>query len=100
LKGYRFYCLDRQAKFIETRHAIFLADDMIKGSKVLREVDLKEKRMYVPFPMVEEPYFSIPIVVPAIVIPTVGETPAANVTSPSATTEREMCPWAISIMFW
>jgi hypothetical protein len=47
-------------------------------------VDLKENRMYVPFPMVEEPYFSIPIVVPATVIPTVGETPAVNVTSLSA----------------
>jgi hypothetical protein len=29
-----------QTKFIETRHAIFLEDDMIKESKVLREVDL------------------------------------------------------------
>jgi hypothetical protein len=46
---------------------------MIKGSKVLREVDLQEKRMYVPFSMVEEPYFSIPIVVPPTVIPTMGE---------------------------
>jgi hypothetical protein len=29
-KGYRFYCPDRQTMFIETRHAIFLEDDMIK----------------------------------------------------------------------
>jgi hypothetical protein len=42
-KGYRFYCPGRQTKFIETRHAIFLEDDMIKGSKVLREVDLQER---------------------------------------------------------
>jgi hypothetical protein len=40
LKCYRFYCLGRQTKFIETRHHMFLEDDMIKGSKVLREVDL------------------------------------------------------------
>jgi hypothetical protein len=66
---------------------------MIKGSKVLREVDLQEKRIHVPFPMVEEPYFSIPIVVPPIVIPTVGETPTANVASPSATiTEQVASP--------
>ena len=31
-KGYRFYCPDRQTKFIETRHAIFLKDDMIRGA--------------------------------------------------------------------
>lgn len=89
-KGYRFYCPDRQTKFIETRHAIFLEDDMIKGSKVLREVDLQEKRTYVPFPMVEEPYFSIPTVVPPTVTPTVGETPAANVASSSATTTEHV----------
>jgi hypothetical protein len=34
---------------------------MIKGSKVLREVDLQEKRTYVLIPMVEEPYYSIPM---------------------------------------
>ena len=31
-KGYRFYCPDRQTKFIETRHAVFLEDDMIRGA--------------------------------------------------------------------
>jgi hypothetical protein len=39
-KGYIFYCPGRQTKFIKTRHAILLEDDMTKGSKVLREVDL------------------------------------------------------------
>ena len=33
-KGYHFYCLDRQTKFIETRHVVFLEDDMIRGSMV------------------------------------------------------------------
>jgi hypothetical protein len=74
----------------ETRHAIFLQDDMIKGSKVLREVDLQEKRTYVPIPMVEEPYFSIPAVVPPTVVTTRGETPAANIVSPSATTTEQV----------
>ena len=62
---------------------------MIKESKVLREVDLQEKMIYVPFPMVEEPYFSLPTVVPPAVTPTVGETPATNVASSSATTTEQ-----------
>ena len=28
-KGYRFYCPNRQTKFVETRYAVFLEDDMI-----------------------------------------------------------------------
>jgi hypothetical protein len=89
-KDYRFYCLGRQIKFIETRHVIFLEDDMIKGSKVFREVDLQEKRTYVPIPMVEEPYFSIPVVVPPTVVTTRGKTPAANIVSTSATTTEQV----------
>ena len=27
-KDYRFYCPDRQTKFVETRHAVFLEDDL------------------------------------------------------------------------
>jgi hypothetical protein len=30
-KGFRFYYLDRYTKFIETRHAVFLEDEMIRG---------------------------------------------------------------------
>jgi hypothetical protein len=63
---------------------------MIKGSKVLREVDLQEKRMYVLFLMVEEPYFLIPVVVPPTVVTTRGETPAANIVSLSATTTKQV----------
>ena len=33
-KGYRFYCPDRQTKFVETRLAVFLEDDMIRRSMV------------------------------------------------------------------
>ena len=47
-KGFRFYCPDRHTKFAETRHAIFLEDDMIRGSMVRREIDLEEKRVYGP----------------------------------------------------
>jgi hypothetical protein len=63
---------------------------MIKESKVLREVDFQEKRTYVPILMVEEPYFSIPAVVPPTVVTTWGETPAANIASPSATTTEQV----------
>jgi hypothetical protein len=62
---------------------------MIKGIKVLREVDLQENRTYGLFPIVEEPYFSIPTMVPPTVIPTMSETPAANVASASATTKKQ-----------
>ena len=54
-KGYRFYCPDRQTKFVETRHTIFLEEDMIRGSMVAREISFEEKRVYVPTPMVQEP---------------------------------------------
>ena len=51
-KGYDFYCLDRHTKFIETRHAVFLEDDMVRRSMVAREINFEEKRVYVPTPMV------------------------------------------------
>jgi hypothetical protein len=89
-KGYRFYYPGRQTKIIEFRDAIFLEDGMIKGSKVLREVDLQEKRTHVPIPIVKEPYFSIPAEVPPMFVPTRGETPATNVASPNATTTKQV----------
>ena len=51
-KGYRFYCPDRQTKFVETRHDVFLEDDMIRGSMVAREISFEEKHVYVPTPKV------------------------------------------------
>ena len=33
-KCYRFYCPDRHTKFVESRHAMFLEDDMVRGSIV------------------------------------------------------------------
>jgi hypothetical protein len=32
-KGFHFYCSDRYTKFVETRHAIFLEDEMIRGAR-------------------------------------------------------------------
>ena len=42
-KGYRFYYPDRHTKFIKTRHAVFLEDDMVRGSMVAREINFEEK---------------------------------------------------------
>jgi hypothetical protein len=33
-KGYHFYCSDRHTKIVETRHVVFLEDNMIRGSMV------------------------------------------------------------------
>ena len=65
---------------------MFLENDMIRGSMAPREVNLQEKRMYVPFPMVEEPYFSMQV--PPPVQTTVVATPAVDVGS-SGTTANE-----------
>jgi hypothetical protein len=62
-KWFRFYCSDRYIKIVETRHAIFLEDEVIRGSTVPREIRLEEKRAYVPTPMVTEPFFSVPAAV-------------------------------------
>ena len=67
LKGYRFYYPDRQTKFVETRHAVFLEEDMIRGSMVACEISFEEKRVYVPTPMVQEPFFTLPVVAVPIV---------------------------------
>jgi len=34
---------------------------MIRGSGANREIDLEEKSVYAPTPIIEEPYFSLPI---------------------------------------
>jgi hypothetical protein len=51
-KGFRFYCPDRYIKIVEMRHAVFLENEVIRGSMVPREIRLEEKRVYVPTPMV------------------------------------------------
>ena len=82
-KGFRFYCPNRHTKFVETRHAVFLEDEMIRGSMVAREIDLEEKRVYAPTPIIHEPFFSLP----AVAAPTVQDTvvPAPVVIPPVAT---------------
>ncbi|WVZ82074.1 hypothetical protein U9M48_029381 [Paspalum notatum var. saurae] len=58
-----------------------------------REVNLQEKRMYVPFPMVEEPYFSMFAEAAPPVQPTVVATPTVDVGSSGTTAnEQEIVP--------
>ena len=44
-KGFRFYCPDRHTKFVETRHAVFLEDDLMRGSMVARVIAREVKRV-------------------------------------------------------
>jgi hypothetical protein len=70
-KGYRFYYLDKYTKFVEMRHAVFLKDELMKGSMVAWKIDLEEKRVHAPNTMIQEPFFLLPIV-PAPTIPEVA----------------------------
>jgi hypothetical protein len=58
-KGFRFYCPDKYIKIVETRHVVFLEDEVIRRSTVPREIRLEEKRVCVPTLMVAEPFFSV-----------------------------------------
>jgi hypothetical protein len=83
LKGFHFYCPNRHTKFIETRHAVFLEDEMMRGSVVARKIDLEEKRVCAPTLMIQEPFFELP----AVAAPTMQDTmvQAPIVTPPVAT---------------
>jgi hypothetical protein len=41
---------------------MFLEEELIRGSKVAREINLEEKRVHAPTPMVQEPFFTLPVV--------------------------------------
>jgi len=58
-KGFRFYCPNQLTKFVETRHAVFLEDELLRGSMTPREINLEEKRVYVPTPMIQEPVLPV-----------------------------------------
>jgi hypothetical protein len=68
------------------RHAVFLEDELIRGSMVARKIDLEEKRMHAPNPMIQEPFFLLPVV-PAPTIPEVAV--QAPVVTPPMTTRCE-----------
>jgi hypothetical protein len=77
-KGYHFYYPNRHMKFVETKHVMFLEDEMVRGSMVVREINLEEKRVYVPAPMVQEPFFSLPVAAAPIVPDTIVTSPVVN----------------------
>jgi hypothetical protein len=60
-KDFRFYCPDRHTKYVETRHAIFLDDEMMRGSTVPQKISLEEKQVYVLTPMIHELFPSVPV---------------------------------------
>ncbi|KAK1696617.1 hypothetical protein QYE76_013314 [Lolium multiflorum] len=60
-------------------------DEMIRGSTVSREINLEEKRVYAPTPMIQEPFFSIP----AAAAPTQDDVIATPVVSSPVATMNE-----------
>jgi hypothetical protein len=67
LKEFRFYCPDRYTKIEKMGHAIFLEDEVIRGSTVSQEIRLEEKRVFVATPLIGEPFFSVPATATPIV---------------------------------
>jgi hypothetical protein len=53
-KGYCFYCPDR--------HVVFLEEELIRESMVVREINLEKKQVHEPTPMVQLPLFTLPVV--------------------------------------
>jgi hypothetical protein len=76
-KGFRFYCPKNFTKFVETRHANFFEEEMIRGSVTVRDIVLEEEST--PTPMTQEPYFTLPAVtappVPDTAIPVPAPVP-------------------------
>jgi hypothetical protein len=58
----------------------------MRGSMVAQKIDLEEKRVHAPNPMIQEPFFSLPVV-PAPTIPEVAV--QAPVVTPPMTTRCE-----------
>jgi hypothetical protein len=93
-KGFHFYCPDRYIKIVETRHVVFPEDEVIKGSMVPREIQLEEKRVCVPTPMVAEPFFSVPTAVTPMVQGNVVAKPIADSPVPMVATPIVGSPMA------
>ena len=93
-KGYRFYCPDRHTKFVETRHAAFLEDQIIRGSMVARKNDLEKKRVFVPTPMTQESYFYLPVAVAPAVQSTAVPTPVVSSPNMAANENEDFIPHA------
>jgi hypothetical protein len=89
-KGFHFYCPNRSTKFVEMRHAVFLEDQMIRGSGIARKNDLDEKWVYTPNPVIQKSFFSLPAVPTPPVQVTAMSTPV--VAPPVVTMNEEVEP--------
>jgi hypothetical protein len=89
-KGFRFYCPDRFTRFVETRHVVFPENEIIRGSGTVMKIDLEEKRVYTPNPVIQEPLFSLPAVTTPPVQVTAMPTPA--VAPPVVTMNEDVEP--------
>ena len=63
---------------------------MMRGSTVVRKVNLEEKRVYAPNLMIQEPYFSLPIISALTIPEVVVQEPV--VTPPVATMSENVEP--------
>jgi hypothetical protein len=80
LKDFCFYCPDRHTKYVEMRHAIFLEDEMIRGT-VPRQMSLEEKRLYVSIPMIHELIPPVPVhehIIPTVEVGSSSAAPNVN----------------------
>jgi hypothetical protein len=75
-KGFCFYCPNRHAKIVETRHVVFLEDEVMRGSTVPQQIGLEEKRVYVPTPMTHKLIPHVPVYERTIPIFEVGSSSA------------------------
>ena len=53
----------------------------MRGSRVARTIDLEEKRVHAPIPMIQEPFLSLPAVTPTMT--TMGEDPEPVLQEPT-----------------
>jgi hypothetical protein len=58
---------------------VFLEDEMVRGSRIPREIALDEKRVCAPMPLIQEPHFSVHVLTVPSVCMTVDTTPVSIV---------------------
>jgi hypothetical protein len=85
-KGFRFYCPDRYIKIVETRHAIFLKDEVIRGAWYLKRYDLRRSGSVCPLRWSQNHFFSVPAAVTLMVQGNVVAEPVVDSPVPVAIT--------------
>jgi hypothetical protein len=85
-KGFRFYCPDRYIKIMETRHAVFLEDEVIRGAWYLERYDLRRSGSVCPLRWSQNHFFSVPAAVTPMVQGNVVAEPVVDSPVPVAIT--------------